>query len=76
MPEEPIRTTGLILEQQHGHALYRTALPNGKVVLAHLSKAMTQALTQTNIELVTGDRVMLEMTPFDFDQARITARAD
>lgn len=72
MPEKPIRTTGLILEQQHGHPLYRAALPNGKIVLAHLSKAMTQA----QATFTTGDRVSLEMTPFDFDQARIVALAE
>lgn len=72
MAETPIRTTGLILEQQAGHPLYRAALPNGKIVLAHLSKTMTQA----QAVFATGDRVVLEMTTFDFDQARIAGRAE
>jgi translation initiation factor IF-1 len=66
MPEAAIQTTGTILERK-GEILYRVELMNGKVVLGHLSKQLTDAKT----ELVDGVVVFLEMTPYDFDQARI-----
>lgn len=47
--------------------LYRVALPNGKPILAHLSKPLTEA----KAAFATDDRVIVELTPFDFDQARI-----
>ncbi len=66
MPEAAIETTGTILERK-GEILYRVELMNGKVVLGHLSKA----LTDMKAELADGATVLLEMTPYDFDQARI-----
>lgn len=67
MPEAAIETTGTILERK-GEILYRVELMNGKVVLGHLSKPLTDA----KVELEDGATVLLEMTPYDFDQARIT----
>jgi translation initiation factor IF-1 len=66
MPEAAIETTGTILERK-GEILYRVELMNGKVVLGHLSKVLTDA----KAELAEGATVLLEMTPYDFDQARI-----
>jgi translation initiation factor IF-1 len=67
MSEAAIETTGTILERK-GEILYRVELMNGKVVLGHLSKPLTDA----KAELADGSTVLLEMTPYDFDQARIT----
>ena len=66
MSEAAIETTGTVLERK-GEILYRVELMNGKVVLGHLSKKLTDAGTV----LPEGAVVLLEMTPFDFDQARI-----
>jgi translation initiation factor IF-1 len=66
MSEAAIQTTGTILERK-GEILYRVELMNGKVVLGHLSKPLTDA----KAELAEGTMVLLEMTPYDFDQARI-----
>ena len=66
MPEAAIQTTGEVLERK-GEILYRVQLMNGKVVLGHLSKPLTDAKAQ----LPAGARVLLELTPYDFDQARI-----
>ncbi len=66
MPDAAIRTIGKILENRNP-VLYRVALPNGKAILAHLSKPLTDAKAVFSPD----DRVLLEMTPFDFDQARI-----
>ncbi|MGJ8642997.1 MAG: translation initiation factor IF-1 [Luteolibacter sp.] len=68
MSEAAIETTGTILERK-GEILYRVELMNGKVILGHLSKALNQA----NTEFSDGTEVMLEMTPYDFDQGRIVA---
>ena len=66
MSEAAIETTGIILERK-GEILYRVELMNGKVVLGHLSKPLTDA----KAELADGTSVFLEMTPYDFDHARI-----
>jgi translation initiation factor IF-1 len=66
MSENAIQTTGVILERK-GEIIYRIELMNGKVVLGHLSKPLTDAKT----EYSDGAAVLLEMTPYDFDQARI-----
>lgn len=70
MPEAAIQTTGVILERK-GEILYRVELMNGKVVLGHLSKPLTDA----GAEFPDGAAVSLEMTPYDFDQARILGGA-
>jgi translation initiation factor IF-1 len=67
MSEAAVETTGTILERK-GEILYRVELMNGKVVLGHLSKK----LTDEKAELADNTEVVLEMTPYDFDQARIT----
>jgi translation initiation factor IF-1 len=45
-------------------------LPNGKTLLAHLSKPLADAGASFEI----AETVLLEMTPFDFDTARILGR--
>ena len=64
--EIPITTIG-VLQQRLGPVLYRAVLPNGKEVRAFLSKEMADL----RAEFPDGTRVRLEMTPYDFDQARI-----
>ena len=66
MPDATIHTVGTILENLNP-VLYRVSLTNGKIILAHLSKPLTEA----NATFQPQDRVVLELTPFDFDQARI-----
>ena len=67
--EIPITTTGTILSRL-GPVLYRASLPNGKQVNAFLSRPLTLA----HAEFQPDDRVSLELTPYDFDQARIAGR--
>ena len=71
MPDATIHAAGPILEKL-GEVLYRAELPNGKRILAHLSKRLM--LAGTEFEL--GQVVVLELTPYDFDQARILRAAD
>ncbi len=66
MSENAILTVGIVRENLNP-VLYRVELANGKFILAHLSKALTVAKTA----FLPEARVVLEMTPFDFDQGRI-----
>ncbi len=70
MPDATIHAVGKILENLNP-VLYRVELPNGKTILAHLSKPLTVAKTGFSID----ERIVLELTPYDFDNARILRRA-
>ncbi len=70
MTDPPILAEGT-LHEQIGPILYRATLPNGKPVIAHLSKP----LTDSKAIFEPGSRVRLELTPYDFDIARITGCA-
>ena len=50
--------------------LFRVELVNGHTVLAHISGKMRKRF----IRLTPGDRVQIEMSPYDLDKARITYR--
>jgi translation initiation factor IF-1 len=67
MTDPPILAKGT-LHEQIGPILYRATLPNGKPVIAHLSKPLTDA----KAVFEPGSHVHLELTPYDFDIARIT----
>lgn len=71
MPDATIHTLGRVTET-HGPVLYRVSLPNGKSILAHLSKP----LVDRNAVFAIGDMLLLEMTPYDFDTARILGLQD
>ena len=71
MPDTAIHTHGQVLERL-SPVLYRVALPNGKSILAHLSKR----LVGENATFSPGGRVLLEFTPYDFDTARILGAAE
>lgn len=66
MPDATIHTRARILAQA-GPVLYRVSLPNGKIILAHLSKR----LTDEQAVFAVGDMLLLEFTPYDFETARI-----
>jgi len=50
--------------------MFRVELANQHQVLAHISGKMRKRF----IRLTTGDRVKLEMSPYDLDKARIVYR--
>lgn len=50
--------------------MFRVQLPNERLVLAHISGKMRKRF----IRLTVGDRVKLEMSPYDLDKARIVYR--
>jgi translation initiation factor IF-1 len=70
MPTDtPIVTEGKIVSVLPG-TMFRVELPNQHLVLAHISGKMRKRF----IRLTTGDRVKLEMSPYDLEKARIVYR--
>lgn len=52
------------------NAMFRVELKNGHTVLAHISGKMRMNF----IRILPGDRVKLEMSPYDLSRGRITYR--
>ena len=50
--------------------MFRVALGNKRLVLAHISGKMRKRF----IRLTAGDRVRMEMSPYDMEKARIVYR--
>ena len=67
--EEPIELTGTVTQVLPG-TMFRVALPTKHEVLAHISGKMRKHF----IRISVGDRVSLEMSPYDLNKARITYR--
>lgn len=65
--ENIITTTATIIGPYSD--IFEATLPNGKKTLAHFSRS-TMHLRDA---VETGTRVQVELTPFDFDVARIVA---
>ena len=65
--ENAIRVEGTVVEILKESALFRVSLGNGHRLLGHISGRQRQAA----MELAVGDRVELEMSPFDFSKGRI-----
>ena len=67
--QEEIEQEGKIIEAL-SNAMFRVELENGHVVTAHISGKMRLHY----IKLLPGDKVKLEMSPYDLSKARITFR--
>ena len=67
--EELIETEGKVLEALP-NAMFRVELDNGHLVLAHVSGKMRMNF----IRILPGDRVKLELSPYDLGRGRITFR--
>jgi len=64
-----IEIDGTIIEAL-SNAMFRVELENGHVVTAHISGKMRMHY----IKILPGDKVRLEMSPYDLSKARITFR--
>ena len=64
-----IEMEGVVVEPLP-NAMFRVKLDNDHVVLAHISGKMRMYY----IKLLPGDKVKLEMSPYDLTKARITYR--
>ena len=67
--EQPIEVEGTVLEALP-NAMFRVELKNKHVILAHVSGKMRMNF----IRILPGDRVTLEMSPYDLTRGRITYR--
>ena len=67
--EDAIVLEGTVLEAQK-NAMFRVELQNGHEVLAHISGKMRMHY----IRILPGDRVQVELTPYDLSRGRITYR--
>jgi len=68
--EEPIVVEGTVVEPLP-NAMFRVELPNGHQVLAHISGKMRMFY----IKILPGDKVTVELSPYDLTRGRITYRA-
>ena len=71
MPETPIKTIGHI-RTRLGEFVFELSLPNGKVIPGHIPKRLNALIPK----ITDGSYVDLEMTPYDFEKARIVGIAD
>jgi translation initiation factor IF-1 len=68
--EDPIEVEGTILEALP-NAMFRVELDNGHKVLAHISGKMRMHF----IKILPGDKVTVELSPYDLNRGRIIYRA-
>lgn len=67
--QQSIQQDGTVVESL-GNAMFRVELENGHTVIAHISGKMRLHY----IKILPGDRVQLEMSPYDLSKARIVFR--
>ena len=70
MPKQSaIEQEGVIVETLP-NAMFKVELENGHVIIAHISGKMRM----NYIEILPGDRVKVEMSPYDLTKGRISFR--
>lgn len=67
--EDTIQVEGKVIETLP-NAMFKVELDNGHVVLAHISGKMRMHF----IKILSGDKVTLELSPYDLTRGRITYR--
>jgi translation initiation factor IF-1 len=68
--EEAIEVEGTVVEPLP-NAMFRVELANGHRILAHISGKMRMHF----IKILPGDKVTVELSPYDLTRGRITYRA-
>jgi translation initiation factor IF-1 len=67
--KEAIEVEGTVVEPLP-NGMFRVELPNGHKVLAHISGKIRMHY----IKILPGDRVIVELSPYDLNRGRITYR--
>ncbi|MCL1890684.1 MAG: translation initiation factor IF-1 [Coriobacteriia bacterium] len=67
--EDAIELEGVVVEPLP-NAMFKVELENGHVVLAHISGKMRMHY----IRILPGDKVTVELSPYDLNRGRITYR--
>jgi translation initiation factor IF-1 len=68
--EEPIKVEGIVLKTLP-NAMFKVELENKHQVLAHISGKMRMHF----IKILPGDKVTVELSPYDLSRGRITYRS-
>lgn len=68
--EEPIQMDGTVVDTLP-NTMFRVELENGHQVTAHISGKMRKHY----IRILTGDKVTVELTPYDLSKGRIVYRS-
>jgi translation initiation factor IF-1 len=67
--KDSIEVEGMVKEALP-NAMFRVELPNGHRILAHISGKMRKNF----IRILPGDRVLVELSPYDLTRGRVTFR--
>ena len=67
--QSSIEQDGIVIESL-GNAMFRVQLENGHIITAHISGKMRL----NYIKILPGDKVQVEMSPYDLSKGRITFR--
>ncbi len=67
--EDQISSDGIVQEVLP-NAMFRVKLDQGPIILGHISGKMRQ----NKIQILTGDKVRVEMSPYDLSKGRIVYR--
>ena len=70
MSKEDLITSDGVVEEVLPNAMFRVKLAQGATILGHISGKMRQ----NKIQILAGDKVRIEMSPYDLSKCRITYR--
>jgi len=68
--KEDLITSDGVVEEVLPNAMFRVKLAQGATILGHISGKMRQ----NKIQILAGDKVRIEMSPYDLSKCRITYR--
>ena len=71
MPRQDMFEAEGVVQETLPNAMFRVELQNKHVILAHISGKMRKHY----IRILTGDKVTVQLTPYDLTKGRITYRA-
>jgi len=70
MPKEDVIEVQGVIQETLPNAMFKVTLENGHQVLAHISGKMRMHY----IKILPGDKVTIELSPYDLTRGRITYR--
>ena len=70
MSKEDLVTVSGMIDTVLPNAMFRIQLENGPIILGHISGRMRQ----NKIQILAGDRVHVEMSPYDLSRGRLGYR--
>lgn len=70
MSKEDVIITNGVVQEVLPNAMFRVLLEQGSQILGHISGR----LRQNRIQILAGDKVRIEMSPYDLTRGRITYR--